>query len=114
MPLKKGNIRKEVSYSLGEWETVCKIASKLNMRPGTYIRKISLYGGINVFDMQAVNALIYEINKYGVNLNQIAHIINATNAVYQADILVLQNDLEELEKKVDKYLSVIKNEPLRV
>jgi hypothetical protein len=114
MPLKKGNIRKEVSYSPSEWETVCKIASKLNMRPGTYIKKISLYGEINVFDMQAVNALIYEINKYGVNLNQIAHVINATNSVYQADVVVLQDSLEELEEKVDRYLSVLINEPLKI
>ena len=103
-----------VYYSPDEWETVCKIAGKMNMRTGTYIKKISLYGGINVFDMQAVNALIYEINKYGVNLNQIAHIVNTTNAVYQADIYALQNNLEGVEEKVEKYLRVLKNMPLKV
>lgn len=108
MPMKKGNKEKKVYYTPKEWEKICERAAFLNMKTGTYIKKISTYGEIKHFDTANILKLTLEINKYGVNLNQIAHLINATSSVYQMDMFKIQNDFDDMRKYVKACLSEIK------
>lgn len=50
-----------------------------------------------------------EINKIGVNINQIAKVINTTGNVYENEIRDLQNKIKRLEKiMADAYSCFIK------
>ena len=39
-------------------------------------------------------SLAHEINKIGVNINQIAHKVNSENQVYKTDIEEVQEDID--------------------
>jgi SepF-like predicted cell division protein (DUF552 family) len=51
-----------------------------------YLRKMAIDGYIIVTDFAAVKEQTAQIQKIGVNINQIAHRVNATGAIYAEDI----------------------------
>lgn len=61
---------------------------------GAFVRLMLKYGKVYKFDSNALNALTYEINKVGTNINQIAKKVNQTGEVYK-------NELEEINKKLN-------------
>lgn len=108
MPMKKGNKEKKIYYSPKEWERICGIAAMLNMKTGTYIRWISVFGEIKKFDLTTSEKLMLAINRYGNNLNQIARMVNTTGGVRKADIEKLQADVSEMVEDVERYLKQLK------
>ena len=68
-----------------------------------YLRKIAIDGKIEVKDLSELKNMNYNLNKIGVNINQIAKRINETNAVYRSDIqdvMKKQNEIWELQKEI--------------
>lgn len=61
---------------------------------GEYLRRMAIDGYIFHLDNSDLKQLIYEVNKIGVNINQIAHKINKENEVYQTD-------MDEIKEKMD-------------
>ena len=51
-----------------------------------YLRKMARDGYIIVTDFAAVKEMTAQIQKTGVNINQIAHRVNATGAIHAEDI----------------------------
>ena len=51
-----------------------------------YLRKMAIDGYIIQIDHADIKAMTAEIQKIGVNINQIAKRVNATGSVYQEDI----------------------------
>jgi SepF-like predicted cell division protein (DUF552 family) len=51
-----------------------------------YLRKMAIDGYIIVTDFAAVKEMTAQIQKVGVNVNQIAHRVNAGGTIYAADI----------------------------
>ena len=61
-----------------------KLVPTRNME--AYLRKIAIDGYIIQIDHSDIKAMTAEIQKIGVNINQIAKRVNTTGSVYQEDI----------------------------
>ncbi len=59
-----------------DWEAVVKKSKEANLSTTRYIRSTSVNGIIIYKDIGNFKDVIYEINKIGVNINQIAEVIN--------------------------------------
>ena len=57
---------------------------------GAYARKMLIDGYVVKTDYTTIKNLIKEINKIGVNINQIAKRTNETNRIYEDDIKELK------------------------
>ena len=74
-------------------------SSGLNNR-SQYLRKVALGEPIINIDMSYLNNVIFELNKIGTNINQIAKYANSQGGVYKSDI-------KEIEEKMDKIWDII-------
>ena len=63
---------------------------------GAYLRKMAIDGYIIQIDHADIKAMTAEIQKIGVNINQIARRVNATGSVYQEDIEEIKGVLAEI------------------
>ena len=61
-----------------------------------YMRKMAIDGRVIVVDYSELRAVGAEIQKIGVNINQIAKRANATGNVYEQDITEIKEALEEI------------------
>ena len=61
-----------------------------------YMRKIAIDGYIVSVDNSDIKAMTAEIQKIGVNINQIARRVNATTRIYEQDITEIKGALEEI------------------
>ena len=75
-------------------EQKMKLVPTRNM--AAYLRKISIDGYIIQTDHSDIKAMTAEIQKIGVNINQIAKRVNATGSVYQEDIAEIKGVLAEI------------------
>ena len=71
-----------------------KLVPTANM--AAYLRKIAIDGYIVQVDHSDIKAMTAEIQKIGVNVNQIAKCANATGNVYQEDIEEIKGVLAEI------------------
>ena len=76
------------------------IEQKMKLIPtdnmAAYLRKIAIDGYIIHVDHSDIKAMTAEIQKIGVNVNQIARRVNATGNVYAEDIAEIKGALEEI------------------
>ena len=75
-------------------EQKMKLVPTQNM--AAYLRKIAIDGYIIQTDPSDIKAMTAEIQKIGVNVNQIAKRVNATGSVYQEDIEEIKGVLAEI------------------
>ena len=75
-------------------EEKMKLIPTRNM--AAYLRKISIDGYIIQVDNTDTKAMTAEIQKIGVNVNQIACRVNATGSVYEQDIEEIKGVLNEI------------------
>ncbi len=61
-----------------------------------YLRKMAIDGYIIQIDHSDIKAMTAEIQKIGVNVNQIARRVNATGSVYEQDIEEIKGALSEI------------------
>lgn len=61
-----------------------------------YLRKMAIDGYIIQIDHTDIKAMTAEIQKIGVNINQIARRVNATGSAYQEDIDEIKGALDEI------------------
>lgn len=74
-----------------------KLVPTRNM--AAYMRKLALDGYIIQIDHTDIKKMTAEIQKIGVNVNQIAKRVNATGSVYQEDIEEIKEVLAEIYRK---------------
>ena len=76
------------------------IEQKMKLIPtknfAAYVRKMLIDGYIIQIDHSDIKAMTAEIQKIGVNVNQIARRVNATSSVYQEDIDEIKGVLNEI------------------
>ena len=76
------------------------ITEKMKLIPtrnmAAYLRKIAIDGYIIQVDHADIKAMTAEIQKIGVNINQIAKRVNATGGVYQEDMEEIKGVLAEI------------------
>ena len=75
-------------------EQKMKLVPTRNM--AAYLRKIAIDGDIIQVDHSDIKAMTAEIQKIGVNVNQIAKRVNSTGSVYQEDIEEIKGVLAEI------------------
>ena len=69
---------------------------------GAYARKMLIDGYIIKVDYSEQRKLAAEVNKIGVNINQICKRINSTDRVYSEDIAELHMRMDEIWKLLRK------------
>ena len=75
-------------------EEKMKLLSTDNL--GAYLRKMAIDGYIIQVDYSAVKEQTAEIQKIGVNVNQIAKRVNTTGGVYEQDLKEIKGALEKI------------------
>lgn len=96
---------KEVKLRCTEAEKleIERLASENNMSINTYLLKMALEGYIIKVDFSELKNLIYEVNRIGNNVNQIAHHVNSDHVVYRSDV-------EEMKRQTDMLWSLLRAE----
>ena len=69
---------------------------------GAYARKMLIDGYIIKVDYSEQRKLAAEVNKIGVNINQICKRINSTDRVYSEDVAELRKRMDEVWKLLRK------------
>ena len=75
-------------------EEKMKLIPTRNM--AAYLRKMAIDGYVIQVDHSGIKAMTAEIQRIGVNINQIARRANATGNVYQEDIEEIKGVLNEI------------------
>ena len=63
---------------------------------GAYLRKMAIDGYIIKIDYSEQRKLAAEVNKIGVNINQICKRINSTERIYAEDVSELKSRMEDV------------------
>ena len=89
----------QVKFYVTEQERVLieekmKLLSTDNL--GAYLRKMAIDGYIIQVDYSAIKEQTAEIQRIGVNVNQIAKRVNATGSVYEQDLKEIKGALEKI------------------
>jgi len=61
-----------------------------------YLRKIAIDGYIIQIDYSEIKAMTAQMQKIGVNINQIARRVNTTGTVYKRDMLEIKEALDKI------------------
>lgn len=99
--------RKEVIYSIEEWEEIKRLAETASLKTGTYIKRISLNGKINVIDLNEVTPVMNALRIIGNNINQISKKANEINSIYAGDIKDLKENYEDICHTLNLFLSTL-------
>lgn len=106
------NIRKIIKFNDYEWQAVCKRAEFLNLRTGTYIRRIAVREILKVFDMKKLNRVLMSFYRIDNLIEQILRVAKWENSQYTEEIQKLLKEVNSCEKPLKKYLSELKPERL--
>ena len=106
MPTKKTE-RLQLRLSPEEKEMLTKKAADSRMTVSDYIA--NLVANKKVETVKAIPALIYEIRKIGVNINQIAHIGNSQRYLDDNLLNKVIDDMENVKTLVQKILAEVYN-----
>lgn len=108
-----GNINRKRNRKLNiflldeEWELLNAKADELEMSKSEYIRNIILFGTAykrSIFSKEETKEFIYEINRIGNNLNQIAYRANANKTIDEIDFQNLYDNYVELLGQFDYFV----------
>lgn len=97
--------RKEVTYDRSEWKKIEERAASIMLKPGTFIKRMSLEGKIFYFDMREVSNVMKALRIIGANINQIAKKANETNNIYTADVEALRKEVENIGHTLSVFLA---------
>ena len=75
----------------------------------TYARKMLLDGYVINVDLSKYHELANEVNKIGVNINQIAHAVNLSGDISTSDITKLQEMMNEIWQLLKLSLSEVQS-----
>ena len=105
-------IRKIIKFNDDEWQTVCKRAKFLNLRTGTYIRRIAVREVLKVFDMKKLNRVLMSFYRIDNLIEQILRVAMREHSQYTEEIQKLLEEVNSCEEPLKKYLSELKPERL--
>lgn len=84
---------------------LAKMAQCKTENMGAYLRKMAIDGYVIKIDYSALKKHTLELNKIGVNINQIAKRLNQTNRVFYQDIIEIKRMMDEIWKLQKSILS---------
>lgn len=90
-------IRKIIRFSSKE---LALVEDKMNetgiLNFSQYVRSISIQGKIVKLDVSSIKQLTTEINRIGVNINQLSRVANSTNVLTRDELNRLKNEVAQL------------------
>ncbi len=101
--------RKEIDFSLDEWTEVEHRAASMQMKTGTYIKKIAVNGQINYYELKNATTLFNGMRTICNNINQVARKANETHSIYADDIETLKGGFAELCRMLNQFLSELQS-----
>ncbi len=101
--VRNGNKGKLVYFSKEDWSIVENKSKVANMTTSSFIRDSSVNGVIIKKDTKLKRELIYEINKIGININQVTEAIN----IYKNDCTHIER-LNKINDNLQKIIKLIK------
>lgn len=104
MSNRDGKKKKEIFFEEEDWEIIEEKANKCNLDTTKYIRKIALEGNVIIYDLKDASNLVYEINKIGVNINQLAKKANEIKSIFEHDIKSMKREYDELCLMLNQFL----------
>lgn len=90
-----------------EWELIQKKAAAAKLDTTKYIKHMAFKGYIIEYDLKVLNDFIYELNKIGVNINQITKKVNETGSIHTTEIETIQEDMERIWEALEKSLGTL-------
>ena len=72
------------------------------MKTGTFIRRMSLDGQINYYNVGDVTQLMNALRVIGGNINQIAKKANETHSIYANDVEKLREEVDDLSRTLSQ------------
>ena len=97
--------RKEIVYTAEEWKQIEDRAKKCHLKTATFIRAMSLDGGVTVVDLKGLAPLLNGMRIISNNVNQVARKANETNSIYAEDVDILRKEVSLLCRTVSQWLS---------
>lgn len=97
---------KVLYFSETEWDIIQEKSNIAKMNTSNYIKRMALNGYIIEYNLDKINDLIYEINKIGININQLAKKANEVDNIYKKDV-------EELQERMDEIWHMLKSSLLK-
>lgn len=70
---------------------------------GEFVRLALTVNPIVSVDMKGLNRLLYELNKIGTNINQIAKVANTSKNIYQSDI----DEIKDYLRKINSFIETV-------
>lgn len=96
---------KEIKFFVtdNELQMIDQKAAVAELDRSKYLRKIAIEGFIIKRDFTQVEQLVYEINKIGNNINQVARRANEIDFVNKGEIMYLKKQLNSIYKQIEKF-----------
>lgn len=104
--------RKELTFTLEEWEVIKKRAAECYSRPGTYIKNIAVRDNAYFYDMKAAAPLLDNMRVISAEINQIAKKFNATGILNSEDLEKLKENVSALSCMLNAFVQNMK--PVKV
>ncbi len=101
--------RKEIVFDLKEWNLIEERASALSLKTGTYIKRMSLDGKINYYNVKDVAPLLNALRIISNNINQLAKKANEINSIYADDIEKMKGEYSSLCLTLNQFLSALQS-----
>ena len=99
--------RKEIVYTAEEWKQIEEKAAKCHLKTATFIRAMSLDGGVTVVDLKELAPLLNGMRIISNNVNQVAKKANETNNIIAADVETLREEVGRLCRTVSQWVSTV-------
>lgn len=96
---------KEIKFFVtdNELQMIDQKAAVAELDRSKYLRKIAIEGFIIKRDFTQVEQLVYEINKIGNNINQVARRANEIDFVNKGEIMYLKKQLDSIYNQIEKF-----------
>lgn len=101
---RRRNIRYTVRATEAEDKILKEKAEACNLDLSAYLIKMGIKGIIVIQDLQTLSQLATEINKIGVNINQIAHKVNANDFVMNDDMKNVKNKMNDIYRMMSEVI----------
>ena len=101
--------RKNIRFTKAEWDTVCRKAKRLKIKPATFIRNMALCNKWIDCDVGYICALMQKVNRVGTELKMIIRVAENTNSEYLPKLYHLRELFEIYRGKVLKHYAKLLN-----
>ena len=108
MPKGKNTILKKIYFEPDEWKEVERRAALLGKRATAYVKEMAVHGVVKCYDFREYQKLAYPLRGIGVNINQIAAVVNSTGSIFEKDIADIRMQLAKLKELFDEYFKELK------